>query len=206
MAQIGSEIFNPQTGQRMRFVQTRQSSAGKRLELACISPPSPEDDSDHVHPYQESSFEVHRGKLGVRVNALERTVGPGEQMVIPPRASHCFWVEGNEEAHDTAAFEPALNIEDFFETYFALAREGKLNAHGLPNLLMIAVMGQTFWQEIRFTQPPFWIQRILYATLAPLGGCSDTVQPSISSNSAYSPSQAKECIYVSHRPNLNPAL
>lgn len=166
MAAHDAEIVNPRTGQRMRFVRTARDSGGAVLELDCVSPPSREREPEHVHPHQENIFAVRTGKLRFRISGAERVIGPGERVVIPPGVRHHFWVEGNEVARYQQEFRPALKTEAFFEAYFGLAREGRLGARGLP---MLAVMSQAFWDEIRLTQPPHWIQRALFAVLAPIG-------------------------------------
>lgn len=169
MAEAGMEIVNPRTGQSVRFVQTARDSAGERLVLDCVSPASREREPEHVHPHQENIFEVHGGALRFRINGTERVIGPGERVAIPPGVPHHFWVEGEEEARYRQEFRPALNTEAFFEVLFGLARDGKLNAHGMPPFLMLGVFGQAFWEEIRVTRPPAWIQRLTYAVLAPVG-------------------------------------
>jgi hypothetical protein len=64
---------------------------------------------------------------------------------------------------------PALRTEAFFETVFGLAAEGKVNEKGVPNLLQSAVIAQAFAGEFRLAKPPWPIQRLLFAVLAPLG-------------------------------------
>ncbi len=113
MAEAGKEIINPRTGQRVRFVRTAHDTAGERLELECISPPSSEREPEHVHPYQENIFEIHSGRLRFRIAGVERVVGPGERVVVPPGVPHHFWVEGDAEAHYRQDFRPALRTEDF---------------------------------------------------------------------------------------------
>lgn len=169
MTLFDTEIFNPRTGQRMGFVRTARDSDGALLELDCVSPPTNEREPEHIHPRQENIFEVHRGALVVCIKGEERRIGPGERIVIPPGVPHHFWAAGDENAHYLQSFRPALKTEAFFKLLFRLAREGKLNKQGLPNPLMLAVMGQYFWDEIRVTSPPPGLQRILYALLAPVG-------------------------------------
>lgn len=169
MAIQGTEIVNARTGQRMRFVRTAKDTNGALLELDCFSPPNGAREPEHIHPQQENSFEVHGGTLVVSINGKEQTAVFGDRIVIPPGVPHRFWAVGDEEAHYFQAFRPALQTEAFFELFFRLARENKLNEQGLPNLLMLAVMGQHFWNEIQVTSPPPWLQRILYAVLAPVG-------------------------------------
>ena len=72
------------------------------------------------------------------------------------------------EAHSIMEFRPALRIAEFFETLFVLAQRGELNASGMPSLLQIAVSGPAFGREIRLPSPPWLIQRLALAPLAPL--------------------------------------
>lgn len=169
MPEAHKEIVNPRTGQRVRFVRTAADTAGERLELDCSSPASGEREPEHVHPHQENIFEVLTGALRFRIDGAERLVGPGERLVIPPGVPHHFWVDGGTAAHYRQEFRPALKTQAFFETFFGLAREGKLDARGMPPLLLLGVFGQTFWDEIRVTRAPAWVQRLTYALLAPLG-------------------------------------
>lgn len=90
MAQIGQEIVNPRTGQRVRFVETASASAGARLVLECVSPPSAEREPEHMHPYQTNRFTVRRGALRFRIAGLERVVAAGEVVSIPPGMPHHF--------------------------------------------------------------------------------------------------------------------
>ncbi|GIW01951.1 hypothetical protein [Roseiflexus sp.] len=62
-----------------------------------------------------------------------------------------------------------LKIEDFFATYFSLAKAGKLNEKGLPNLFLMAVLMREYDQEIRVQQPPRLVQKLLMWSLSPLG-------------------------------------
>jgi len=169
MATPGKELINPRTGQRLRVVVTAQDSQGALVALECVSPPSEEREPEHVHPHQENIFEVHSGALRFRILGQERVIGPGERVVVPPATPHCFWVEGTEDARYRQEFRPALNIERFFDVLFQLAREGKLNQRGMPPFLMLGVFGRAFWDEVRVTRPPAWVQRITYALLAPIG-------------------------------------
>lgn len=169
MAVRDTEIFNPRTGQRMRFVRTANDTGGEVLELECVSPPTSQREPEHFHPHQANVFEVHRGALHIRMGGAERVVGAGERAVVPAGVPHFFWVEGDQEAHYRQEFRPAMKSEAFFETYFGLARDGKLDARGMPGLLMLAVMVMAFWDEIRVVSPPPWLQRILFTILAPIG-------------------------------------
>ncbi len=169
MTQSGSEILNSRTGQRTLFLRTSADTDGAYLRTETFHPPHQPPEPEHVHPFQESRCEVLSGTLRFRIAGSERTVGPGQAVDIPRNVPHYFWNEGDEEAHAIQVFRPALNIEDFFDTYFALARAGKLNEKGLPNLLHMAVLLRAYDQVIRATQPPRFVQMLLMWSLSPFG-------------------------------------
>jgi len=56
-----------------------------------------------------------RGTVTARVGDVERTVGPGEELVIPPGVDHTFWNPGGEEAVVRWQVRPALRTERMWE-------------------------------------------------------------------------------------------
>jgi quercetin dioxygenase-like cupin family protein len=169
MVTSGSEIFNPRTGQRTLFLQTAADTGGTLLRVETFHPPHGEAEPEHVHPFQQSRCEVLSGVLHFCIAGKERSVRPSEVIDIPANVPHYFWNENDEEAHAIQEFRPALKTEDFFDTYFALARAGKLNEKGLPHLLHMAVIMQEYDQVIRVLQPPRLVQKLLMWTLSPVG-------------------------------------
>ena len=168
MARTGETIVNPRTGQTMTFRQTAGDTGGALLQLDCTSTPHGPREPAHIHPYQESRMAVHAGALRVRIGTTERVIGPGQEVVIPPRVPHSFWVEGDAPARYRQEFRPALRSELFFETLFSLARAGQLDARGMPSPLQLAVLVPAFGDEIRPTRPPWPLLRLLAALLGPL--------------------------------------
>ena len=165
----GDEILNPRTGQRMIFRQTAANTGGALLQIETFNPRGPAE-PEHVHPHQESNARVLAGTLHFSIRGKVRAVRAGETIIIPANVPHYFWNEGEEVAHAIQELRPALRTEDFFETYFALVRAGKLNEHGVPrSLLHTAVLTAAYWDVIRVTRPPMAIQRIFATLLAPLG-------------------------------------
>ena len=164
MASIGDEIANPRTGQRMVF----RTITPELLEIETWSPPHVPPESEHVHPRQESGAQVLTGSLRFSVRGTERDVGPGESIAIPAGAPHHFWNPGDQDAHAIQFVRPPLKTIAFFETYFALARDGKLDEKGMPSLLQLAVMLPVFKDEIRPTSPPWPLLKTTAALIAPL--------------------------------------
>jgi mannose-6-phosphate isomerase-like protein (cupin superfamily) len=165
MAHEGQQISNPRTGQKMTFIELRE----ELLRIDSVNPNSSEREPAHVHPKQESGAEVVSGSLVFEVEGEERRVDPGKSISIAANTPQGFWNEGEEDAHSIQYFRPALDIASFFETFFALANQGKLDAKGMPRPLQLAVMVPEFEDEIHPLSPPWPLSRALTAVLAPIG-------------------------------------
>lgn len=168
MAKQGDRITNARTGQSMIFLQTGKETNGNLLEIDSYNPKTDMREPIHIHPKQESSAEVISGKLHFLVDGKEQVLGPGEKIVIPAGVAHCFWNEDDEEAHSIQQFSPALTIDEFFETFFALAKDGKLNDKGMPPFLQLPLMGLKHRNDIRVISPPWALQLATYLILAPI--------------------------------------
>jgi hypothetical protein len=164
MAHIGQEISNPRTGQRMKFVELDPGL----LRIDSVSPASSEREPLHVHPKQESGAELLSGSLVFEVDGVQRRLEPGDSIAIPADTPHRFWNDGEQDAHWSGYFRPALASAEFFETLFALAGEDKLDAKGMPRSLQLAVMVPEFAEEIRPSSSPWPLLRVVAAILAPL--------------------------------------
>jgi hypothetical protein len=53
-------------------------------------------------------------------------------------------------------------------TLFGLANAGKTNDKGQPGLLQSTLIGQQFWDVIRFTARPFWQQQLAFLLVGPI--------------------------------------
>ena len=88
---------------------------------------------------------------------------------MPPGRAHTWSNVGEHEACIRVEFEPALRTEMFFETFFGLAKDGKTNSKGLPNLLSMAVIMREYEAEMQLASPPAVVQRALFTPLALVG-------------------------------------
>lgn len=102
----------------------------------------------HVHPVQESRFTVLSGMSSFLVAGTRRDLGPGETLSVPPRTPHYLWNAGQEETHLIIEFRPGLLKQEFFETTFGLAREGK-HVGWLRNTLQWAIFTAVYRNESR---------------------------------------------------------
>lgn len=162
------EISNPRTGQRMIFLKTGKETNGALLEIESFNPPSAMPEPEHIHPLQESSCDVISGELKFQIDGKVQTVRAGESVVIPAGVRHFFWNDGSEVTHHVQRFKPALTIDNFFTSYFALARDGKLNDKGMPNFFLISLVSLRHQNDIRVVSPPWMIQKPLFLMLAPI--------------------------------------
>lgn len=169
MIKQGDKITNARTGQVMIFLKTSAETNGEFLQIECFSPPAIEREPEHIHPFQENSFKITSGNCIFRIDGKEQVVGPGQSISIPANVPHYFWNAGDTVAHYIQEFRPALKIDRFFETFFALARDGKLDKKGIPNFFHVSIIGLAHKDEIRLTNPPWALQYIIYKILAPFG-------------------------------------
>jgi quercetin dioxygenase-like cupin family protein len=168
MARAGDELVNPVTGLRTVFRKTARETGGELLQVDWIGEPGWSTSPDHIHPRQEERFEIISGKLGLRVEGIERIHGAGEVIVAAAGSAHAAWNGSSEdEVHVLVDFRPALRTERAFETLAGLARDGKTNKAGPPrNPLLLALVLHHFEEEIYFVRPPLAVQRMIFGALA----------------------------------------
>jgi hypothetical protein len=82
---------------------------------------------------------------------------------------HDWWNAGDEEAQVVVEINPGRRFEIMISTLFGLANDGLTNDKGMPHLLQAAVIADEFADVVQFLRPPLFIQRALFALLAPIG-------------------------------------
>jgi quercetin dioxygenase-like cupin family protein len=169
MARKGEILDNPVTGLRIIFRQTSGDTNGALLEVESVyTKPTPSRPPNHYHPGQEERFEILAGELRALIGGEGKTLREGEILLIPPGTPHTMWAEA-EGVRVNWQTQPALETETFFETISGLSRDAKTGEKGTPNLLQAAVIAQAYSDEFRLASPPWPVQRIIFAVLAPLG-------------------------------------
>ncbi len=170
MVKIGTQIESPQTGERLIFRSTADSSNGRLFQAELIVKPGSYVVGSHVHPNQEESFVVLEGLYGYRIGDKSGVANPGETLVCPIGVAHSQWNAGDGIMRIYYEHRPALvSAEIFFETQFGLSRDGKLSAAGDINLLQGAVLLQEVGDFIRPASPPIPVQNALFPVLALVG-------------------------------------
>lgn len=166
MAKAVDSIDNPVTGERIVVLQSAQETDGELFAFELTVKPHGFVAVEHIHLKQEEPFEVTRGTIRFRINGQEADAVVGQSVVVPSGTPHSWWNASDEEVAATVWLRPALNTEAFFETFFGLARDGKTNKRGLPNVFQTAVLVADYQDVTKVLLPP--PVQILLKLLTPL--------------------------------------
>jgi mannose-6-phosphate isomerase-like protein (cupin superfamily) len=171
------DIYNPDTDQKITFLKTGPETGGELLEVEIDAGPDSKPPVDHFHRVQEESFEILEGQVQFRIAGEQRTVGPGEPVVIPPGVAHVWWNSASGRLRMRCRFRPAGEMEDFWRVVFGLAREGRTRG-GVPHPpplmgLVLNRYGDSTWparqRSVPLTRLPFALQRAVMFGLATAG-------------------------------------
>jgi len=169
MIKQGDTIINVRTWQKMTFLKTWLETNGTQLQIECVSPVGQTREHLHIHPFQENKFQMISGELNFQIDGKIKKTNKGDIISIPKNVPHEFWNDGTEEAVYIQEFFPALKIDQLFETFFALARDGKLSKNGKPNIFRSALIMLHFENELRLAKPNWTLQKLVFKILAPIG-------------------------------------
>lgn len=170
MVKIGTEIESPQTGERLIFRSTAESSNGQLFQAELIAKPGAYVVRSHIHPSQEERFVILEGAYGYRIGSKTGVAHPGETLVCPIGVPHSQWNGSDKTMRIYYEHRPALaSAEIFFETQFGLSRDGKLSPNGDIDLLQAAVLIQEVGDFVRPSSPPILFQNLLFPLLAAVG-------------------------------------
>lgn len=168
MPKAGDVIENPITTDRIIFRKTRQDTNGELLQFDNYHKAGGVGPMPHLHPLQEETFEVVKGIFAITVNGKEQLLTAGEKAIVPKGAIHYWRNAGKDELYMITEFRPALHFEEIIETVAALARAGKMDKAGNPNILQMSATLSYFPGEFYLTNPPIFAQRLLFSTLGPI--------------------------------------
>jgi mannose-6-phosphate isomerase-like protein (cupin superfamily) len=166
-ARAGDVIWNPLTGEKALLIESASESGGARIvaEFA-VEEGGFVPGGEHVHDHLDEHFEVLHGQITYLLDGQERTVGAGEQVTVPRGRWHRWWNAGESEVRIHARVEPALRFEEAIAVIWGLCADGDTDAEGKPSPLLGALLATRYRTEIRFRQPPQFVQRILLPPLA----------------------------------------
>lgn len=162
MVDAGEVIENPVTGERITFVRTSEQTGGALAEMELELSPSAFLAAEHIHLSQEERFQVLEGHILLRCSGEESVSGPGETVAVPPGTAHA-WAPHGGGARVLLTFTPGAGIEQFFDEFFRLAREGRVNEKGMPALPITARLGLA--HDMYLPGPPVPLQRLAFRVL-----------------------------------------
>jgi mannose-6-phosphate isomerase-like protein (cupin superfamily) len=166
MARRGDKVEHPVTGERITFLTTSEETNGEYALLELRVRPHGFVAVPHIHPFAEESFEIRSGTFTFVVDGRERKVGPGEGATVPAGAAHAWWNAGEDEGVAIVEFRPGFQTEEFFESFFGLAQDGKVSPKtGLPNVLWLASIFRAYQDFGYIARPPLFVQRAVFAPL-----------------------------------------
>jgi len=181
MSTASQEIWfdNPFVGQRSRMVTLPGETGGRQFVLEYINRPFGGENAvpAHVHSAYAETFEILKGHAKYRLGSETKSAVAGDKIVMPPMVRHVHpWSDSDEELHVrqvaeanppdlrglNASLQAAITIQ-------GLAKAGRVNAKGLPNLLQLGVLIQTTMPATYLAGPPIAVQHLLFGTLGWLG-------------------------------------
>jgi mannose-6-phosphate isomerase-like protein (cupin superfamily) len=167
VAYTGQTLSIPLTGERITFLKTARDTQGQRLLYDCRVTSGGSPLPAHVHATQEECFTVFSGVLGVMRGDAKYRLGPGQEIVLPPRVKHQWWNAGDSEVHMRVEVAPPGNLETVLEAICGMAHDGATNQYSMPmdlfNLVNLGRLSETYLPDL-----PIWMQRSILAAASPM--------------------------------------
>ena len=164
----GEVLENPATSERAVVVELPWQNTERRAvaELTALS--GARVVGEHLHPALHERFSVLQGELTVVRDGRRSALHAGEGANIEPGVWHDWWNEAQADAVVRVEVTPGERFVHMIETLFGLAREGHVNAKGMPNPMQLALTAQEFSDVIVFRKPPRPVQRLVFSALTPI--------------------------------------
>jgi mannose-6-phosphate isomerase-like protein (cupin superfamily) len=129
-------------GHTFKVLESAREAQDGSLRYDYSAPPGA-NVSEHTHTFQEESFELVSGRLGLRVGGQELVLSPGQSAIGPPRVPHAWWNPNDEErVHFQGGIRPGIEVETMFETVLGLMEQGKTIGPFPKNPLQTAVLAR----------------------------------------------------------------
>ena len=154
-------IHNPITGETLYVLESTAETFKFEFRLR----PGGVVAGEHIHPTQQQTITVLSGELHCQAGKNQYVIRADESVTIPPGMTHSQWNPTNTEVFAIKELRPAGRFHHMFRTVFALARNGRTNAKGVPRPLIGAAFMAEFKDVIR---PARLRHRLIFGLLAPL--------------------------------------
>ncbi len=158
---------NPVTGERAVVLEMPWQTSDGRTVAELTALPGARVLGEHLHPALHEHFSVLEGDLTVVRDGQRSVLHAGESAHIEPGVWHDWWNETKAEVVVRVEITPGERFAHMIETMFGLAREGHVDAKGMPNPLQLALTAHEFSDVAVFRKPPPAVQRLVFAALTP---------------------------------------
>jgi quercetin dioxygenase-like cupin family protein len=165
---LGEVFENPVTRERAVILELPWQNADGRAVAELTALVGARVLGEHLHPALRETFSVVTGELTVLRNGQRSTLRAGQSATIEPGVWHDWFNDGDVDALVRVEVTPGERFAHMIETLFGLAREGHVDARGMPNLFQLALTAQEFADVVVFRKPPPAVQRVVFAAVAPI--------------------------------------
>lgn len=155
----------------MTMLKTSRDTNGELLQIEYwLYPYARKGSRDtHIHPHAEERLTIYSGTLNYILDGKNLTASAEQVVTFPTPRVHAFRNDNSEPVRMLVEFRPALDMETLLETMAGLARDGKTDKAGNPNIFHLAVIGKAYEREYRSTRIPLVLQRVMLPVLAVVG-------------------------------------
>lgn len=159
---------NPALGHEYRLLERGTDEDGDFLRAEARFETGATHFGEHVHEHQNETWRVLSGAFTITIGSTERTLEAGEQMTLPAGVPHHHENPPDTTTHVLYEIRPPSTMASLLRAFAAVARDGRADADGLPNLLQTAVILDACPGTYE-TRLPISVQKWLFALLAPVG-------------------------------------
>jgi mannose-6-phosphate isomerase-like protein (cupin superfamily) len=146
------------------FWYTVTKSDDEELVMEGVLAPHHEGPPIHTHEHISDTFEIRSGTVDVWMDGGWREVKAGETFTVEPGEYHTTANHHDEPAEIVNIHRPPGRMEEFFTKSSLLVRTGKVKS--IPpkdprSLFLLAILFDTYRDDIRVLKPPPWAFRTL---------------------------------------------
>jgi quercetin dioxygenase-like cupin family protein len=170
MAKTNDIIVNPVIGDKLKFLVTSSDSNGELLKVHLWNKAGAQGPPEHFHPNQNETFTILSGTVGFKCNGQEKILTAGQSITAQKGEMHKFWSIGDKPSEMIVEIRPALRSEFFLETWYSLAKNGKVKKDSTPrNFLQFMTILNEYSGEGFVAGPPILLQKIMSSIFGGLG-------------------------------------
>jgi quercetin dioxygenase-like cupin family protein len=164
----GQIITNPTNGDMYEFIETAKDTNGERVTMKAHIHSKGQLVPNHLHVYQDETFEVLSGSLTIWLNGNTKTLSAGDKMLLPKNTPHNHYNNGDIPVSYIQTVTPAFDFDYLIENLVGLAADGK-SKNGKYGLVQELVALKYLDSKTYLSDIPLGVQKILMNIIAPIG-------------------------------------